>query len=435
MSCINDVTTSALTSNLTSQTVSSGNSSESTSEGEFENVMLKALQNCNGKRPAHVCCCCESESVETEDVEEANETENIEANVKADDDSTTESEKSTAASCFTMFIRVSARITGVSSALCDKFVDTTVAFADALKADKSYNENLLNTYLQKTDEKLSSTTAELKNYIDSYLDNMLTAVKSSLSGLNSTLLSSSNLLGSSSLSSVSNLLGNSSLLSSSGLLGSGSNSLATTLWSSLSGTSSSSSGCNPSPSSLAGYAASDVANVKIAAALNGTSNYTYGIGTSLNTNRYNGRNLELIRTSEVTATGIKMVDKKGNVTTGVVPTGIEIGDSSARKVAKVVASNPVVVDTDNTVSAVADSENANADADENTGVAIEDSGLVQVKVADYTSPEIFVNAVNRKNHILDMFKQMIFDSLNKSDDSDKDNGIKQIDARISVKLV
>ncbi|MBR4570241.1 MAG: hypothetical protein IKO19_06190 [Candidatus Riflebacteria bacterium] len=434
MSCINDITAKATTS-VFGQTYNSDSNVQSAEDSaeSFDSVMLQALKNCNGKRPEHVCCCgnpvVEEEAL-SEKVEEL-ETEkddsilaaSVEQAVKADKSEATEEEKLSAGSCFTMFIKISARITTkVSDVVSGKFKDTTLAFADALKADKSYNENVLKAFMQKTDEKIASQTEDLKNYLSNYLDNMFAALQSSVSGLNSTLLSSSNLLGNS-LSSYSNLLSNSSLLSSSALLGSGS-SLGSNLLSGL--TSAMSNYANSS--SLAGYSAIDAANTQINALLSGTSNYSYGIGTSLNTNRYAGRNLSLIKSSEVGTSasgGLKMVDTKGNTTTGVAATGIEIGDSSAKSVAKVVSNS-------NTASgeAVAEVVNDTEIVPEVDVVKVEEP-KVEIKAVSNDDVDVYVKALNRKNRIVDIFKEMILSSLNGQNDNDD---IKNIDAKISISI-
>lgn len=437
MSCIDELTNKVLTSVVgvnTSNTASVAESSDN-SENGFESVMLQALKNCNGKRPEHVCCCGNhsveendvvSEEIPAESEEDANSLAvAVEEAEMADKSEATEEEKLTAGSCFTMFIRISARIsTEVGHAMSGKFRDTTLAFADALKADKSHNENLLNVYMKKTEDMISSQTEELKNYLSSYLDNMFSAVKTSLSGLNSTLLSSSNLLGNS-FSDCSNLLSNSSLLSSSSLLGSSGNSLASSLLSSL--TSSLNNYSNSS--SLAGYSAIDAANTQLTALLSGTSNYSYGIGTSLNTNRYAGRNLSIIKSSEVETSGtggLKMVDTKGNNTTAVASTGIEIGDSSSKTLSKASSSssNSGAFSSSSKDSSVAVAVNA---------PETDNDSDVEVKLVSNSSDDSYVEAFKRKNHIMDLFKNMILNSLNSQEDND--NGIKHIDAKISVSIV
>ncbi|MBR4328373.1 MAG: hypothetical protein IKP71_00800, partial [Candidatus Riflebacteria bacterium] len=285
-----------------------------------------------------------------------------------------------------------------------------------------YNENVLKAFMQKTDEKIASQTEDLKNYLSNYLDNMFAALQSSVSGLNSTLLSSSNLLGNS-LSSYSNLLSNSSLLSSSALLGSGS-SLGSNLLSGL--TSAMSNYANSS--SLAGYSAIDAANTQINALLSGTSNYSYGIGTSLNTNRYAGRNLSLIKSSEVGTSasgGLKMVDTKGNTTTGVAATGIEIGDSSSKSVAKVVSNSNTA--SGETVTEVVNDTEIVPEVD----VVKVEEPKVEIKAVSNDDVDVYVKALNRKNRIVDIFKEMILSSLNGQNDNDD---IKNIDAKISISI-
>ena len=434
MSCINDITAKATTS-VFGQTYNSDSNVQSAEDSaeSFDSVMLQALKNCNGKRPEHVCCCGnpvvdECADTAEEIVEESDKSNNtsleaVEEAIKADKSEASEEEKLSAGSCFTMFIKISARITTkVSDVVSGKFKDTTLAFADALKADKSYNENVLKAFMQKTDEKIASQTEDLKNYLSNYLDNMFAALQSSVSGLNSTLLSSSNLLGNS-LSSYSNLLSNSSLLSSSALLGSGS-SLGSSLLSSL--TSSMNNYANSS--SLAGYSAIDAANTQINALLSGTSNYSYGIGTSLNTNRYAGRNLSLIKSSEVGTSasgGLKMVDTKGNTTTGVAATGIEIGDSSSKSVAKAVSNS-------NTASgeAVAEFVDDSVIAPEVVVAKVEEP-KVEIKAVSNDDVDVYVKALNRKNRIVDIFKEMILSSLNGQNDNED---IKNIDAKISISI-
>lgn len=436
MSCINDVTTTVATPALSSQNASVSSSSNESATEDFNTVLLKALQNCNGTRPAHVCCCCEnstneeiSSDVDEVEVDAEEATEEVTEADAADKTDVTSAEMFTAGSCFTMFVRISARITTeVSEAVCGKFRDTTLAFADSLQTDKSYNENLLTSYMQKAEEKLSAQTAEIKNYLTDYIDNMLAAIKSSVSGLNTTLLSSSNLLGDS-LSSYSNLLSNSSLLNSSSIFGSSDNSsLSSTLLSGLMNTSGS--------TSLSGYSAIDVANARVTAALNGQSNYTYGIGTSLNTDRYAGRTLGIIRSAEVETTaagGLRMVDSKGNNATGVAATGIEIGNTGSTSVAKVstgstatVINNPcapteTVSDSTSSVSAVIN----NADND--------DSVKVQLRVAaDSSSDKGYSEAFQRKSHIIELFKDMIMKSMSNSVKADDENIIKNIDAKVSI---
>ena len=434
MSCIDEITAKATTSvlSITNTSASNVQSAESSNES-FDSVMLQALKNCNGKRPEHVCCCGNNsveeiadDSDEVEEIESKDNNALLEAAVeeaeKADKSEATEEEKLTAGSCFTMFIKISARITTeVGNVVSGKFKDTTLALADALKADKSYNENVIKTLMQKTDEKIASQTEDLKSYLSNYLDNMFAALQSSVSGLNSTLLSSSNLLGNS-LSSYSNLLSNSSLLSSSALLGSGS-SLGSELLSSL--TSAMNSYANSS--SLAGYSAIDAANTQISALLSGKTNYTYGIGTSLNTNRYAGRNLSIIKSSELetSAGGLKMVDTKGNNTTGVASTGIEIGDSSAKSVAKVVSNS-------NTASGEAVAEVVNdAEIVPEVDVVKVEEPKVEIKAVSNDDVDVYVKALNRKNHIVDIFKEMILSSMN---DQSDDNLIKNIDAKITVSI-
>ena len=434
MSCIDEITAKATTS-VFGQTYNSGSNVQAaeSSDESFDSVMIQALKNCNGKRPEHVCCCgnpvVEEEAL-SEEVEEL-ETEKddsilaaaVEQAEKADKSEATEEEKLTAGSCFTMFIKISARITTkVSDVVSGKFKDTTLAFADALKADKSYNENVLKAFMQKTDEKIASQTEDLKNYLSNYLDNMFAALQSSVSGLNSTLLSSLNLLGNS-LSSYSNLLSNSSLLSSSALLGSGS-SLGSNLLSGL--TSAMSNYANSS--SLAGYSAIDAANTQINALLNGQSNYSYGIGTSLNTNRYAGRNLSIIKSSELetSASGLKMVDTKGNTTTGVASTGIEIGDSSSKSVAKV-ASNSNTASGEAVAEVIDDTEIV----PEVEVVKVEEP-KVEIKAVSNDDVDVYVKALNRKNRIVDIFKEMILSSLNGQSENDD---IKNIDAKISISIV
>lgn len=433
MSCIDEITAKATTS-VFGQTYNSGSNVQAaeSSDESFDSVMIQALKNCNGKRPEHVCCCgnpvVEEEAL-SEEVEEL-ETEKddsilaaaVEQAEKADKSEATEEEKLTAGSCFTMFIKISARITTkVSDVVSGKFKDTTLAFADALKADKSYNENVLKAFMQKTDEKIASQTEDLKNYLSNYLDNMFAALQSSVSGLNSTLLSSSNLLGNS-LSSYSNLLSNSSLLSSSALFGSGS-SLGSNLLSGL--TSAMSNYANSS--SLAGYSAIDAANTQINALLNGQSNYSYGIGTSLNTNRYAGRNLSIIKSSELetSASGLKMVDTKGNTTTGVASTGIEIGDSSSKSVAKV-ASNSNTASGEAVAEVIDDTEIV----PEVEVVKVEEP-KVEIKAVSNDDVDVYVKALNRKNRIVDIFKEMILSSLNGQSENDD---IKNIDAKISISI-
>ena len=433
MSCIDEITAKATTS-VFGQTYNSGSNVQAaeSSDESFDSVMVQALKNCNGKRPEHVCCCgnpvVEEEAL-SEEVEEL-ETEKddsilaaaVEQAEKADKSEASEEEKLTAGSCFTMFIKISARITTkVSDVVSGKFKDTTLAFADALKADKSYNENVLKAFMQKTDEKIASQTEDLKNYLSNYLDNMFATLQSSVSGLNSTLLSSSNLLGNS-LSSYSNLLSNSSLLSSSSLLGSGS-SLGSELLSSL--TSAMNNYANSS--SLAGYSAIDAANTQISALLSGKTNYTYGIGTSLNTNRYAGRNLSIIKSSELETSvgGLKMVDTKGNNTTGVASTGVEIGDSSAKSVAKVVSNS-------NTASGEAVAEVVDdTEILPEVVVAKVEEPKVEIKAVSNDDVDVYVKALNRKNRIVDIFKEMILSSLNAQSDNDD---IKNIDAKISISI-
>ena len=434
MSTINEINSNIATSGLASQTSNSvlANNPTQNSSEDFGSVMLQALANCNGQRPEHVCCCGAShiqENVaEVEETEEVNELESspvVSELDEADDSEATEEEKLSAGSCFTMFIRISTRITTeVGHTLGGKFRDTTLAFADALKADKSHNENILASYLKRTDDMISSQTEELKSYISSYLDNMFSVLKSSVSGLNSTLLSSSNLLGNS-LSDYSNLLSNSSLLSSSSLLGSSGNSLASSLISSL--TSSMSNYSNSS--SLAGYSAIDAANAQLTALLNGNSNYSYGIGTSLNTNRYAGRNLSIIKSSEVETVGtggLKMVDTKGNNTTGVAATGVEIGDSSSKSISTASSSSSSNADS----SSLSDDSSVVVATDTSDS---DEASEVEIKLASTNADNSnYIEALKRKNHIVDLFKEMILNSLNGQED---DNAIKHIDTKISVSIV
>ncbi|MBR4330982.1 MAG: hypothetical protein IKP71_14170, partial [Candidatus Riflebacteria bacterium] len=144
MSCINDITAKATTS-VFGQTYNSDSNVQSAEDSaeSFDSVMLQALKNCNGKRPEHVCCCGNSvveEEALSEKVEEL-ETEKddsilaaaVEQAEKADKSEATEEENLTAGSCFTMFIKISARsTTKVSDVVSGKFKDTTLAFADAL---------------------------------------------------------------------------------------------------------------------------------------------------------------------------------------------------------------------------------------------------------------------------------------------------------------
>ena len=184
-------------------------------------------------------------------------------------------------------------------------------------------------------------------------------------------------------------------------------------------------------SSLAGYSAIDAANTQLTALLSGTSNYSYGIGTSLNTNRYAGRSLSIIKSSEVETTGtggLKMVDTKGNTTTGVASTGIEIGDSSSKTLSTASSSSS----SSNSSASSNSSDTANvvvaADATES-----EDNSDVEIKLASNESDNsYYVEALKRKNHIVDMFKEMILNSLNGQNDNDE---IKHIDTKITVKIV
>ncbi|MBQ2592265.1 MAG: hypothetical protein II567_03180, partial [Candidatus Riflebacteria bacterium] len=148
MSCINEITGKATTS-VFGQTYNSAPSAQpaENSDENFDSVMLQALKNCNGKRPEHVCCCgnpvVEESTDVSDEVEEIKETESeenkalldasVEKAEKADKSEATEEEKITAGSCFTMFIKISARITTeVGNVVSGKFKDTTLAFADAL---------------------------------------------------------------------------------------------------------------------------------------------------------------------------------------------------------------------------------------------------------------------------------------------------------------
>ena len=441
MSCINDITANATTS-VFGQTYNSDSNVQSAEDSaeSFDSVMIQALKNCNGKRPEHVCCCGnpvvdECEEIAEEVVEESDKINNtsleaVEEALKADKSEATEEEKLTAGSCFTMFIKISARITTkVSDVVSGKFKDTTLAFADALKADKSYNENVLKAFMQKTDEKIASQTEDLKNYLSNYLDNMFAVLQSSVSGLNSTLLSSSNLLGNS-LSNYSNLLSNSSLLSSSALLGSGS-SLGSNLLSGLT----SAMGNYANSSSLAGYSAIDAANTQINALLSGTSNYSYGIGTSLNTNRYAGRNLSIIRSSEVETSasgGLKMVDTKGNTTSGVAATGVEIGESSSKTLSNA-SSGSVAAASTSVASSASDSSNTAVAVSVSDASDSNDESNVEIKlVSNENDSSYYIEALKRKNHIIDLFKEMILNSLNGQNDNDD---IKNIDAKISISIV
>jgi hypothetical protein len=183
-------------------------------------------------------------------------------------------------------------------------------------------------------------------------------------------------------------------------------------------------------SSLAGYSAVDAANTQIKAMLNGTSNYSYGIGTSLNTNRYAGRNLSIIRSSEVgtmASGGLKMVDTKGNTTTGVAATGIEIGDSAGKSIA---ATTPSVSSSNNAVSI--ESSDASDDAAVIASAPESDNNSeVEVKLVSNMSDNSYIEALKRKNHIIDLFKEMILNSLNGQNDNDE---IKNIDAKISISI-
>ena len=186
-------------------------------------------------------------------------------------------------------------------------------------------------------------------------------------------------------------------------------------------------------SSLAGYSAIDAANTQINALLSGTSNYSYGIGTSLNTNRYAGRNLSIIRSSEVetsAAGGLKMVDTKGNATTGVAATGVEIGESPSKTLANASSG-----------SAASASVASNSSDSSNTAAAVSVSGVsdsnddssVEIKlVSNESDSSYYVEALKRKNHIIDLFKEMILNSLNAQNDNDD---IKNIDAKISISIV
>ncbi len=429
MSCINEFTKITPTSVFGVQDSQSVTNTTTNENSDFDSVMLQALQNCNGKRPEHVCCC---NTPQTEEIEENQEEEKIEANKSSllpeieteKENEATEEEKLSAGSCFTMLIKISAKInTYINNTLGGKFKDTTLAFVDALKADKSYNENLLTAYMKKTEDMISSQREEMKNYLSSYLDNILSAVKSSVSGINSTLLSSSNLLGNS-LSDYSNLLSNSSLLNSSSLFGSG-NSLASNLLSSFS----SSLNSYSNSSSLAGYSAIEAANTQINALLKGNSNYSYGIGTSLNTNRYAGRNLSIIKSSEIETSasgGLKMVDTKGNATSGVAATGVEIGDSVNKSIASASSSsnnlnNAVSVDSSSN-SAVAETVSVKTPESEN-------QSDVEVQLVSNINDNSYIEALKRKNHIIDLFKEMILNSLKGQKDNDD---IKNIDAKVNI---
>ena len=385
MSAINELTSSISTSTYTSSAIAS---TSSTDGKDFDSVMLKVLKNCNGQRPEHVCCYHGSNASANESVDSTEEVSSIDDKTAVSIDETpeseaTEEEKLTAGSCFTMFIRITARLSNeVGNALSGKFKDTTLAFTDALRSDKTHNENILKAYMQKTNSLLSAQTEELKSFIGTYLDNMFSAVNSSISGLNSTLLSSSNLLGSS-ISDYSNLLSNSSLLGASNLLGSSNNLLGSSVLSSIS----SSLGNLSNSSSLAGYSAIDVANLKLNAMISGKSNYTYGIGTSLNLDRYSGRNLSMIRSSEIetTASGIRMVDTKGNTTTGIAPTSIEIGNSTSQ-----------------TISTASSADDSNVSVASNVK---DDASEIEIKLASNNEAQkSYSDALLRKNHIVDLFK-------------------------------
>ncbi len=429
MSCIDELQNRVITSTYSSQNTSAKSSDNATEEESFGSVMLKVLENCGNTRPEHVCCYCgcnsseENAPVEKADkAEPAAESESV-SKSSSEEVEATDSEKMSAATSFTMFIRISARITDVGAELGRQFRNTTIAFADALKADKSYNENLLTSYMEKTEEKLSAQAAELKKY----MDNILAAVQSSVGGLNSALLSSSNLLGSSLSSSTnllgsSNLLGTSNFLGSSNLLGSGS-SLLSSLTSSLVSSSSS--------PSLAGYAATDVANVQLQSVLSGNSGYMYGIGTTLDRSGkgiYNGRSIEMIRTGDVSGTGrLGMVDTKGNITTGVAPASVEIGNSSASTVAKI--SSGSSTSTDNSSTKVVASNPITINASETEDKDVEVRTVSPLDEDD----EFYIKALGSKNRIIDMFVDMLRKSF--ADKEPQHHGpVKDIEAKITVTL-
>jgi hypothetical protein len=208
-------------------------------------------------------------------------------------------------------------------------------------------------------------------------------------------------------------LGNSNLLGST-------NSLASSLLSGFTSTLKS----NSNSSSLAGYAAVDVANTQINALLNGTSNYTYGIGTSLNRNRYQGRNLSIIKTTEIEGS-LKMVDTKGNPTTGVAPTGIEIGDSS--KSLSKVSANEDSSQSENSSDLLNKSTESNISVSE---VSNESDSEVDNKTTDSLDSQMaYLEAFKRKNRIIDLFKNMVLDSINNSKET---NTINNINTNINI---
>lgn len=364
MSVINE-----LTSKVATQTVSK-KVSESNSNKNFYSVIIDALQSSNGKRPAHLCC-CENSVIAAADSSNTNEEKAIAsvANtaIQSQASEAKSSEVMSAGSCFAFFIRVSARVTTeVGEALSGKFRNTTLAFAESLKSDKTYNENLLKAFMEKTDEKLNTQKTELSSYINSFFDEIMQSLRSSFNGLNSVLLSSSNLLGSS-LGSYSNLLGNPNLL--------GSNSASLSLMSNLS-----------SSSSLVGYSALDVANAKIMSLNNADSISNYIGGISLKINRYAGRNLKIVKTSEIQQT------------------------------------------------ASVSNENAAALSSDNESASVENN-QVAAEVFDGGKTESELNkAMESRNNMLDLFKNMILSGLTNVNTNGNIN-LDKIKAEINLSLV
>ena len=123
-----------------------------------------------------------------------------------------------------------------------------------------------------------------------------------------------------------------------------------------------------------------------------------------------------------------MVDTKGNTTTGVASTGVEIGNSSAKTVAT--ASSTSSSSNNSSSSNSSNATNVVVATDTNTS---DDDSEVEIKLASNNNDSsLYIEALKRKNHIVDLFKEMILNSINGQDD---DNLVKHIDTKVTVKIV
>ena len=106
-------------------------------------------------------------------------------------------------------------------------------------------------------------------------------------------------------------------------------------------------------------------------------------------------------------------------------TGIEIGDSSSKSVAKV-ASNSNTASGEAVAEVIDDTEIV----PEVEVVKVEEP-KVEIKAVSNDDVDVYVKALNRKNRIVDIFKEMILSSLNGQSENDD---IKNIDAKISISI-